>query len=86
MVASSWFLVFATVLAVLFSATSGSYVRVREEVEKRNALKPRGKLTNEVPSCDTFDPTKVKLITFDLFAALMDLTSELQIFFCGFIG
>eukprot|EP01040_Poterioochromonas_malhamensis_P001238 gene1238-1313_t len=28
-------------------------------------------------SCDTFDPKKIKLVTFDVFAALMDLDSSL---------
>eukprot|EP00386_Alphamonas_edax_P003389 GDKI01010344.1.p1 GENE.GDKI01010344.1~~GDKI01010344.1.p1 ORF type:complete len:335 (+),score=89.68 GDKI01010344.1:216-1220(+) len=30
-----------------------------------------------VPSCETFDPKKVKLVTFDLFAALMDVDTSL---------
>ena len=29
-------------------------------------------------NCDTFDPKKIKLVTFDVFAALMDLTSSLN--------
>jgi len=51
------FLLFAAVLLSIALVSSGANIRSG----------------NETLDCASFDPKKIKLITFDVFAALMDL-------------
>ncbi len=81
MTSSYWIVVFTTVLAIFFSTTSATVVRLRHvDQETRKIQKSvnagKTKSGNDIPSCDNFDASKVKLVTFDVFAALMDLTSK----------
>lgn len=78
-------------LAVLCSmATASSMLRVNEKFDlhhekrvQRKALISSDNNNNNnnnnenIPSCSDFDAKKVKLVTFDVFAALMDLSSSL---------
>jgi ABC-type oligopeptide transport system substrate-binding subunit len=58
-------IVFLCVLGVVCQSQSES-----------NEVTKKVKVSDDVLDCSTFDPKKIKLVTFDLFAALMDLDSK----------
>jgi hypothetical protein len=72
------FLLAAVTLSLLCDVSQSAFVRLsaKDSVTREQKTSSGADIVN----CDLFDAAKVKLVTFDVFAALMDLTCKFSSF------